>query len=130
MQPMPLISPSVVLAALLKHGGERKRSWLWRIDRGHAWRRIASHALRCHGERSQSSPGPRSKPPATTCPPVLIPVPFLTFSTLLLARGVLFLTRNFQTLNLLKALLTSMPISDGRGGRGAVSLLDFQTLYR
>jgi len=64
------------LAVPLKHGGPWKRSWQCRIDREHAPRLIASHMLMHHGERPQSSPGPKPKPgrpPATTCPPPLKP---------------------------------------------------------
>jgi len=66
MQPGPPF-PLVVLAVPLKHGGPRKRSWLCGIDRGHAPRRIAPRLIascmsRCHGERPQSSPGPKPRP--------------------------------------------------------------------
>jgi len=44
---------------LSKHDISRKWIWLCRIGGGHAPRRITSCMLRCHGERLQSSPGPK-----------------------------------------------------------------------
>jgi len=59
--------PFVFLAVLLKHGGPRKRRWLWVIGGGRAPKRIAprliaSHILKRHGERPQSSLGPKPRP--------------------------------------------------------------------
>jgi len=109
MQPKPPF-----LAVPLKHGDPRKRNWLCGIDRGYAPRRIApsliaAHMLRRHGERPQSSPGPKPRPcrpPATTCPPTQTPVLFSISLTQLLARRVLLATQNFLTLNPLKTLPT------------------------
>jgi len=114
MQPKPPF-PSVVLAVTLKHGGLRKQSWLCRIDGGHAPRRIAlrlipSHILRRHGERPQSSPGPKprlGRPLATTCPPAQTPMLFSTSLAQLLARRVLPAIQNFLTPNPPKTLPTS-----------------------
>jgi len=91
----------------LKHGGPRKRSWLWGIGGWHAPKRIAlrliaSLMLKRYGERLQSSPGPKprpSRPPAITFPPAQTPVLLSTSLTLLLTRRVLPATQNFLTPN-------------------------------
>jgi len=61
---------------------------------------ISLHISRRHGERPQSSPGPKprpGRPPATTCPPDQTSVLFSISLTQLLARRVLPATQNFRT---------------------------------